>query len=554
MGAFNKAIPTVKGLALMAKAVAGVAELEFTKIAISDTVLSGDLSAKTSIGTIKQEQVASSVWKEGSSTISVSAGFSNENLAQGYYVRNIGLYAKDPTEGEILYSISIADEDSSSVDWMPPYAEVGISGLSVDLIVEISDASKVNVVVDGTAGATVAQILTLTSKVDAVTATATGLAKQYYDFVAGQHLKTYTDLPSIGLIVGSETIEGIAKALPNGSTLMTAVSTANSDIYPERGNGTLWVRYTDNSRAHFEYLSADTGRTYRGLYKGSTSVWSGWNDTTGQALLVDDLMGDYPVPTFVQWDANTLNTPYDHGFIDYPEGFALCFGDIATNQTIVAWAKGESTPECYMIRVVGGKVSDWEKFISSSGGRLKGKLLLGDGTGAIDANTSYSALQSTSSTSERRDLRVLRSSYGQVPVSEAVKLADVSGGVETLYNLYGDHNRAELSLARIVVKTYKGTGTWGSGDPNRIDFDGKPLFVVVTGTTGTETPYEGSLMFGYGSKYEAGALPASSGYTNVMTWGDTYVEWYSMGTDGTNVAKMQKNSKNIPYTVVAIVQ
>ena len=405
------------------------------------------------------------------------------------------------------------------------------------------------------AGATVAQILTLTSKVDAVTATASSLAKQYYDFVAGQHIKTYTDLPSIGLVAGSETIESIAKALPDGSTLMIPVGSSNSAIYPEKGNGTLWVRYADTSRAHFEYLSADTGRTYRGVYKGSTSVWSGWNDTTGQALLVDDLMGDFPTPTFVQWDANTINTPYDHGFIDYPEGFALCFGSISNTQTVVAWTKGEPTPECYMIRVVGGKVSDWEKFISSSGGRLKDKLVLGAGRGAIDANTEYSLLRASNNTNEYRDLRVLPSGYGQVPLADAVQIASVVSGVEKTYNLYGDHNRQSLQLPQISVQTYTGDGSYGSSNKNRVTFDSKPLFVVITGVTSSSSIPETSLMFGYGSKYEKGASGTGSGYQNVMTWGANYVEWYSEGTQSAELqAQMQKNTKGVTYTVIAILE
>ena len=45
MGAFKGAIITKKGQELLAKVVAGTTKLEFTKIKVSDTKLSGDLTA-----------------------------------------------------------------------------------------------------------------------------------------------------------------------------------------------------------------------------------------------------------------------------------------------------------------------------------------------------------------------------------------------------------------------------------------------------------------------------------------------------------------------------
>lgn len=98
----------------------------------------------------------------------MSASFSNQTLGAGYYVRNIGLYATDPQEGEILYSISVADESTATADWMPPINGIGVSSLLVDLVTAVSNASSVNVTVDFTAGATVAQITNLQEQIDDV--------------------------------------------------------------------------------------------------------------------------------------------------------------------------------------------------------------------------------------------------------------------------------------------------------------------------------------------------------------------------------------------------
>lgn len=168
MGAFKSAVITKKGQELLAKVVAGTTKLEFTKIKVSDTKLSGDLASMTGIGTIKQEEKVASVVRKNGSNVTVSASFSNQTLGQGYYVRNLGLYANDPQAGEILYSISVADESTATADYMPPFNGIGVSSLMVDLVTAVSNASSVKVNVDPTAGATVAQIVNLQEQIDDV--------------------------------------------------------------------------------------------------------------------------------------------------------------------------------------------------------------------------------------------------------------------------------------------------------------------------------------------------------------------------------------------------
>lgn len=168
MGAFKSAVITTKGQALLAKVVAGTCKLEFTKIVVSENTLSGDLASKTGIGTIKQSEKVASVVRQNGANVKVSASFSNETLGAGYYVRNIGLYATDPQDGEILYSISVADESEATADWMPPFNGIGVSSLLVDLVTAVSNASNVSVTVDPSAGATVAQIVNLQEQIDDV--------------------------------------------------------------------------------------------------------------------------------------------------------------------------------------------------------------------------------------------------------------------------------------------------------------------------------------------------------------------------------------------------
>lgn len=168
MGAFKSAVITNKGQALMAKLMSGSTKMEFTKINTGDTPLTGDLAALTGIGTIRQSVKVAEITRQNVSNVKVSACFDNSKLAQGYYVRSLGLYAMDPQDGEILYSVSVADEGVATADYMPPFNGIGVSSLLVDLITAVSNASNVNVTVDPTAGATVAQIVQLQDQIEDV--------------------------------------------------------------------------------------------------------------------------------------------------------------------------------------------------------------------------------------------------------------------------------------------------------------------------------------------------------------------------------------------------
>lgn len=166
MGAFKSAVVTAKGQALLAKVITGTANFKFTSIKISENALGNDLVNITDIGTVKQVAENLSVIRHSDTEVKVSASLSNVKLSAGYYVRNIGLYAMDPEEGEILYSVSVADESTVMADWMPVFNGVGVSNIVIELITAVATTPDVNIEMDTTAGATVAQVLALQSQLD----------------------------------------------------------------------------------------------------------------------------------------------------------------------------------------------------------------------------------------------------------------------------------------------------------------------------------------------------------------------------------------------------
>ena len=166
MGVFNPSVLTKKGASLSAKAVAGIADLQFTRIALGDSVLTGDLSNLTDIGVIKQIESVSGISIEADNAIKTNAVFSNKDLATGYYIRAIGLYAEDPDEGEILYCVSTADESNNTADWMPPFTQIGLTALTIGMLVAVSDTSTVNLTISDTAYAPASTVIQLQIQVE----------------------------------------------------------------------------------------------------------------------------------------------------------------------------------------------------------------------------------------------------------------------------------------------------------------------------------------------------------------------------------------------------
>lgn len=167
MASFNPTIITKAGHALSAKIDTGVAKMSFTRIALSSaTYETPQLEDLTEITDIHQSTAVSSVSVINTASVRVRGAFNNSLLKAGYYVNTIGLYAKDPDLGEILYSVTTA----IVADWMPPNDGVSVSSILVDLITIISNAANVNLEIDPTATATMADISDLQDQIDALKA------------------------------------------------------------------------------------------------------------------------------------------------------------------------------------------------------------------------------------------------------------------------------------------------------------------------------------------------------------------------------------------------
>lgn len=115
---WNGLVLTKKGQLLQAKVGTGVV-LALTKMKLGSGVLPSGTSLEDLTDLVTPEQNVGIAAKEvltDQKICKISATITNIGLSAGYYVRELGVFANDPDDGEILYAVT---SDSA-----PDYLEV----------------------------------------------------------------------------------------------------------------------------------------------------------------------------------------------------------------------------------------------------------------------------------------------------------------------------------------------------------------------------------------------------------------------------------------------
>lgn len=149
-------VVTNKGKELITKLIEGSETINFTRIKTSIHDYSSDnLEDLTDIEEVRQESMISSVEKTDNTVVEVIAMINNNALQEGYYIKTIGLYAKDSNDNEILYGVSVAGKYA---DYMPAYGGKTVSSISYKLITKVDNAEQVNIEINPAAIPTITQI------------------------------------------------------------------------------------------------------------------------------------------------------------------------------------------------------------------------------------------------------------------------------------------------------------------------------------------------------------------------------------------------------------
>ncbi|OME03363.1 hypothetical protein BSK54_07875 [Paenibacillus odorifer] len=145
MGAFGSFTLTNKGRTLQSKAQAG-SKLNYTRIAVGSGQLGGQ-SILLLNGLIDQKKSlpVTRLRMQPPNKAVIGTVLSNQDVTTGFYFREIGVFAQDPDEGEILYCYTNAGTDA---EYIPAVGGSNVIEKTIDCIVVIGTASNVSATID----------------------------------------------------------------------------------------------------------------------------------------------------------------------------------------------------------------------------------------------------------------------------------------------------------------------------------------------------------------------------------------------------------------------
>jgi len=145
MGAFGGLILTNQGRALQAKAQAG-AQLVYTKIKIGDGNLGGQsIPTLTNLISPKKTIDIRKIEVRPGGVAVIGTMLSNSDVTEGFYFREIGVFAQDPDIGEILYCYGNA---GANAEYIPPGGGPDVIEKYIDIRTLTGNAPNVSAVID----------------------------------------------------------------------------------------------------------------------------------------------------------------------------------------------------------------------------------------------------------------------------------------------------------------------------------------------------------------------------------------------------------------------
>ena len=154
MAAFINNDITAAGLLVLAKGVAGK-QINYTKIVLGDGYLEEGQTPRSLTGVVSPKATIdiTKCVVNGDVTVTVGGVFTNDQTNDGFYYRELGLYADDPDEdvGEVLYCYGNCGD---LAEWIPPTGGATIVEKTIDIVTAIGTATNVTAYIPADAYAT----------------------------------------------------------------------------------------------------------------------------------------------------------------------------------------------------------------------------------------------------------------------------------------------------------------------------------------------------------------------------------------------------------------
>lgn len=143
MADWSGAIMTKQGRALEAKVTAGICKLELTKLKVGDGE-PHEIESMTDLAAPKLDIGISSISPTDAGICDIEGVITNAELEKGFYMRELGIYATDPEEGEILYAVAT----DSHADYLQAKGRSTTLSVGLHVQVVITNADSVMAIID----------------------------------------------------------------------------------------------------------------------------------------------------------------------------------------------------------------------------------------------------------------------------------------------------------------------------------------------------------------------------------------------------------------------
>lgn len=158
MSNWGKPVLTKQGLKLQAKVDAGNA-MQLTKCRLGSGMIGSgqqleDLTEL--VAPVQTLPIASVTYSDDSHACIISAVTDNSTVTTGYYLREFGVYAKDPDDGEILYAVA----SDSEPDFIPAKGTSTVISQEIGVALTFANAANVTAAVNTSATATISYVNT----------------------------------------------------------------------------------------------------------------------------------------------------------------------------------------------------------------------------------------------------------------------------------------------------------------------------------------------------------------------------------------------------------
>lgn len=212
-------ILTNKGRQLQAKVESGSTSLVLTKLKLGNGTISEGQTLEALNDLVGPKQVVGIATKTvlENGYCKIAATISNSDLAEGYLVKELGVFATDPDEGEILYAITT----DSAPDYMPATGGATVVSQEFAVYIGVTNAASVVAQIDSGALATMGYVEQSISNYD-----------------SSHNANRNAHLNVVGATSGANGQRGMVPAPAKGQQDMPLIGSGGFKTLPVAGGGT----------------------------------------------------------------------------------------------------------------------------------------------------------------------------------------------------------------------------------------------------------------------------------------------------------------------------